>query len=151
MDQKRTGPIFFTAAGLQVIKVCYMANAFLHNSKNSLGTDLTYLRQQFSLASQSDQLSVKLLSFHCTHVGLDFAYLITILRAVMLRMYSLALISGQKRSIRVPIWSGKLLFHIAIVAFHVRQSSEKTITSDHGAFQKPRGKTATPLATDAKT
>ena len=40
-------------------------------------------------------------------------------------MYSLALISGQNLSIKVPIWSGKLAFQIAMVAFQVRQSAEK--------------------------
>ena len=80
---------------------------------------------------------------------IKYTYLITILRAVMLRMYSLALISGQNLSIKkyfsinhlkidiiiiiintnlsmsVPIWSGKPLSQMAIVAFHVRQSPGK--------------------------
>ena len=51
----------------------------------------------------------------------------TIFLEVVLRLYSLAKFSGQNRSMRVPIWSGKLAFHMAMEAFQVLQS--KTVNA----------------------
>ena len=57
-------------------------------------------------------------------------YPITIFFCELSKLYSLALISGQKRSISVPIWFGKLVFHIAILAFQVWQSANEKNSYD---------------------